>query len=248
MIYLFTDFGVTGPYMGQMRAHIQANAPDETIVDLMVDVPAFNITTAAGLLAGLVENMPAGGVYVCVVDPGVGSNRKPICIHTQGRWFVGPDNGLFSTLMQVDTAAVVYEITWRPEKLSRSFHGRDLFGPVAARIAQGHTQDIQPIARTELILLPLTKQKPHISYIDVYGNCWTTLRKNDVTTDQTFSLNGLMVSYGRVFADTAVGETFWYYNSSGFVEFAINQGNCADLNKVKLGDKVLINQGIDAHN
>src|SRR5512143_1221602 len=137
MILLFTDFGWTGPYVGQMKAVLAAAAPGVPVIDLMHDAPAFRPRPAGVLLAALLAEVPAGAVVLAVVDPGVGTARAPLAVSVDGRWLVGPDNGLFAPTLRCDRAAEAWEITWRPARLSASFHGRDLFAPIAASIAAG---------------------------------------------------------------------------------------------------------------
>ena len=137
MIVLFTDFGLAGPYVGQMRAVLHARAPDAPVVNLFADAPRFEPKLAAYLLAAYVEEFPAGTVFLAVVDPGVGGARAPAIVEADGRWFVGPENGLFAILARRADAFRWWRITWTPARLSASFHGRDLFAPVAAMLASG---------------------------------------------------------------------------------------------------------------
>src|SRR5580704_8992644 len=127
MIVLFTDFGLAGPYTGQMKAVLQQRAPTVPVIDLFADAPERNPRAAAYLLAAYAPWFPPGSVLLCVVDPGVGGTRAPLVASLDGRWFVGPDNGLFAIALRRAASAQVWEITWRPETLSASFHGRDLF-------------------------------------------------------------------------------------------------------------------------
>jgi S-adenosylmethionine hydrolase len=238
MIVSFTDFSVTGPYIGQMKAKMFEIAPEENVIDLMVDAPAFNVGASAHLLAGLVTSFPKSSVFLCVVDPGVGSDRKAICVNCDDKWFVGPDNGLFSEVISSSHDAVAYEILWRPKKLSNSFHGRDLFAPVAAMLAKGQKFRRQEMALAHLQPGPKKRKHAEIIYIDNYGNCWTNLRKNQVNTNQKFVINDKKISYAPMFSATKKGEAFWYYNSSDFVEFAVNLGSAQKTLKLKIGEKV----------
>ncbi len=238
MIVTFTDFSVTGPYIGQMKAKILDIAPEVHIIDLMVDAPAFNINASAHLIGGLTETFPKDAVFLCVVDPGVGSKRKAICVNCDGRWYVGPDNGLFEEIISNCHDAVAYEILWRPKKLSNSFHGRDLFAPVAAMLAKGIKFKRKEIALAHLKSREESSKDGEIIYIDTYGNCWSSLRKKQIKKEQTFLINDKVVSYAAVFADTEEGKAFWYYNSSDFVEFAVNLGSAKKALKLKIGSKV----------
>jgi len=239
MIVTFTDFSVTGPYIGQMKAKLLDVSPNSHIIDLMVDAPAFNVKASAHLLAGLITSFPKEAIFLCVVDPGVGSNRKAICVKCDDRWFVGPDNGLFEQVIQQSRDAIAYEILWRPKKLSKSFHGRDLFAPVAAMIASGKKFKKEELPLARLQNLGKKSKKAEIIYIDNYGNCWTNLREKNVPKTQCFKFNKKKIPYAAVFSDTSKGEAFWYYNSSGFVEFAVNLGSAAKTLKIEIGSKVL---------
>jgi len=148
MIALFTDFGWQGPYVGQIKAVLMQLASQQPVIDLMHDVPAFQPRAASYLLASLVKKFPVETVFLAVVDPGVGSRqRRPCVVSADGRWYVGPDNGLFNVIANQAAEYKVWEITWRPDALSDSFHGRDLFAPVAAQLANGQSP---PMAITAL--------------------------------------------------------------------------------------------------
>ena len=144
MIFSFTDFGWRGPYLGQMRAAVLREAPAVTYVDLMADAPAFRPDLAAYLLAALVGQLARGDVMLAVVDPGVGTDRAPLALEADGIWLIGPDNGLFEIVQRRASVVRPHVIAWRPATLSSSFHGRDLFAPVAARIASGHSDGLRP--------------------------------------------------------------------------------------------------------
>ena len=135
MIFLFTDFGAGDIYVGQMKAVLHERAPKAPVVDLLNDAPAFNVRAGAHLLAAFAARLPKDSVTLAVVDPGVGGPREPVAVLADGRWFVGPDNGLISVAASRAAKHEVHTIEWRPEKLTASFHGRDLFAPVAAMIA-----------------------------------------------------------------------------------------------------------------
>src|SRR5262245_2201721 len=124
MIFLFTDFGGADLYVGQVRAVLQQHAPKEAVIDLRHNAPVFNARAAAHLLAALAARLPKDSVTMAVVDPGVGGERQPLAVAADGRWFVGPDNGLLSVVAARAKKCEVSAIGWRPESLSASFHGR----------------------------------------------------------------------------------------------------------------------------
>ncbi|HET7033116.1 MAG TPA: SAM-dependent chlorinase/fluorinase, partial [Casimicrobiaceae bacterium] len=137
MIVLFTDFGADDVYVGQLKAALLEHLPaGMAIVDLLHSVPRYQARAGAHLLAALQSRFPAGAVFVAVVDPGVGTPRDAVVVHADDKWYVGPDNGLLSVVSARATKSRASRIVWRPQALSASFHGRDLFAPVAALIAQ----------------------------------------------------------------------------------------------------------------
>ncbi|MFZ2006731.1 MAG: SAM-dependent chlorinase/fluorinase, partial [Stellaceae bacterium] len=177
MIVLFTDFGLAGPYTGQVMAVLHRVAPQVPDVSLFADAPSARPKPSAYLLAAYAAWFPLGTVFLCVVDPGVGSARRAVVAEADGRFYVGPDNGLFDLVLRRAAEARLWEITWRPERLSASFHGRDLFAPIAARLAAGET--IATLARPaadESASRGWPDDLAEIVYIDHYGNAITGLR------------------------------------------------------------------------
>src|SRR4051812_16992956 len=122
-IFLFTDFGAADIYVGQVKAVFTHEAPQVPVIDLLHDAPAFNAKAGAHLLAALAPQIPFGSVTMAVVDPGVGSTRQAVIVDVDGRWFVGPDNGLLSVLASRAEKHSVWQIAWQPARLTPSFHG-----------------------------------------------------------------------------------------------------------------------------
>jgi S-adenosylmethionine hydrolase len=137
MMVLFTDFGLEGPYMGQIKAVLHREAPGVPIVDLFADAPVGNPKASAYLLAAYAGWFPATTIFLCIVDPGVGGTRPAITLAADNRWYVGPGNGLFELVHRRAGKTRSWDIEWKPDRLSPSFHGRDLFAPVAAMLARG---------------------------------------------------------------------------------------------------------------
>lgn len=229
MIVLFTDFGLRGPYVGQMKAVLLRAAPAVPVVDLMHDAPAFDAQSSAYLLAALVDAFPAGAVFLCVVDPGVGSpGRRPLILRAGEHWFVGPDNGLFELVARHQTAAVEWrEILWRPQTLSASFHGRDLFAPVAAALACGETPHSTQLVREPVDDWP--EDLPRIIYLDNFGNAMTGLRARRLPVDARLQVGGQILLRAHTFSDVPPGQGFWYENANGLAEIAVNQGHAANV-------------------
>jgi S-adenosyl-L-methionine hydrolase (adenosine-forming) len=145
MIALFTDFGLHGPYTGQMKAVLHQMAPTIPAIDLFADAPAGNPKASAYLLAAYAGWFQVGTVFLCVVDPGVGGTRPAIILEADGRWYVGPGNGLFELVRRRAKRTRSWDIDWQPERLSAS----DLFASVAAMLARGEPpRTVRPIGRT----------------------------------------------------------------------------------------------------
>jgi S-adenosyl-L-methionine hydrolase (adenosine-forming) len=213
------------------------------VIDLLHDAPDFNAHAGAHLLAALVPEFPTGTAFVCVVDPGVGGPRGAVAIEADGRWFVGPDNGLLSVVAARAKELRRFRIAWQPERLSASFHGRDLFAPVAAWLAAGRPIDerLQPIEALEGNFD--AADLPRVIYIDHYGNCWTGLRGGLMAGEAALEVTGRRLPHRRVFGEAEKGEAFWYVNSVGLVEIAANRASAAELLKVGVGETVRIADG-----
>jgi S-adenosylmethionine hydrolase len=243
MIVMFTDFGVSGPYLGQMQAVLSQQAPDTTVINLFADAPTSNPRAAAYLLPAYVDEFPEGSVFLCVVDPGVGSDRRPVILNIDGRWFVGPDNGLFNmvALRARNSAGIEWwDITWQPDTLSNSFHGRDLFAPVAAMLARGDMPAAQQQDAAQRIESTWPEQLNEIIYIDHFGNAMTGVQASRVTKDKELLIHKHRIPYARTFAEVPSGESFWYENANGLVELATNQGRACDVLSLTIGDSVVI--------
>ncbi|MGH7093704.1 MAG: SAM hydrolase/SAM-dependent halogenase family protein, partial [Stellaceae bacterium] len=176
MIALFTDFGLSGPYTGQMAAVLRHDAPSVPVVSLFADAPVGSPRPGAYLLAAYAAWFPPATVFLSVVDPGVGGARRALIVEASDRLYVGPDNGLFEIVQRRAGTARCWEIAWQPPSLSASFHGRDLFAPVAARLARGETcaslgGPVAPLRQPDW-----PDDLAEIVYVDHYGNALTGLR------------------------------------------------------------------------
>lgn len=243
MIILFTDFGL--PYTGQIKAVLHQEAPGVPIIDLFTDAP--EPMAAAYLLRAYGEDFPPGSVFLSVVDPGVGGPRKPSVVEAGGRWYVGPDNGLFEMVVRhAEGCARWWEITWMPEHLSASFHGRDLFAPVAARIAGGEEPAKEPWPLgTERPLGEIRRPHwpddlPRVVYVDGFGNAVTGIRAASVSEEARILAAGRRLERAATFGDVPPGHAFWYGNANGLVEISVNQGSAAAVLGLELGSEVTI--------
>ena len=238
MVVLFTDYGWQDPYVGQLKAVLYRDAPKVEVIDLLHDVPKFNAHAGAHLLAALKDAFPAGSVFLCVVDPGVGSDRYPVIVEADGRTYVGPDNGLLSVLAARATQLRVWRILWQPEALSNTFHGRDLFAPIAAQIAHGGLPENRIESAGQLQIQFDASDLPRVLYIDHFGNAWTGLRGNMLGCEETLIVKEFRLSYQRIFQEGRKSVPFWHVNSSGLVEIAANRDSAAALLELAIGERV----------
>jgi len=243
VIVLFTDFGIEGPYIGQMKARILRDFPGAAIIDLFTDAPTANPKAAAYLLAAYVDEFPAGTVFLCVVDPGVGTKRPGAVVQADGRWFVGPGNGLFEIVVRRAAIIKKWELSWDENSVSASFHGRDVFAPVAAKLGR----DGKPVGEARPNEWNAFPEWPddlsEIVYIDHYGNAMTGLRKGFVNPSFVLQANHVYLKSARTFADVPSGEAFWYVNANGLVEIAVNKGSAADVLGIGLGSGIFVGDG-----
>ncbi len=243
MIATFTDFGVPGPYLGQMHAVLHREAPGIPVVDIFPNLPAFNIKAAAYLLPAYSQYLPENSVCVCVVDPGVGTARRAAVVRSGGRWYIGPDNGLFSILIRRASDAQAFIIDWRPEQLSSSFHGRDLFAPIAARLARGEPPPGEAHEPAGLVTPDWPEDLAEIVYLDHFGNAITGLRASSITTAGTIEIAGKTCEFRRTFGAAEHGIPFWYENANGLVEIALAEGHAVHELGLEVGSVFRVNAG-----
>ena len=237
VIVLLTDFGLVDPYVGQMKGALLCAAPQAVIVDLCHEVRAQDVGQAGFLLQGSHRHFPAGSVFVCVVDPGVGSARDILLAEFDGRLFLAPDNGLLSFL--ADEPARWWRVQADTSRASRTFHGRDVFADLAARLALGDApQDLGTaldpcqVARTSM-----TWADPHnpvmdcrVLHVDRFGNCLLNIRAGQRIPGTQWVLDdGRTVIPAATYADLAPGQVGLIEGSQGVLELAVSNGSCARL-------------------
>ena len=198
---LFTDFGLEGPYTGQVKAVLHQAAPEVPVISLFADLAPGQVKPAAYLLAAYATWFPAGTILLCVVDPGVGSDRQALIVEADGRFYIGPDNGLFEIVLRRAARAEVWQITWRPAAMSASFHGRDLFAPVAARLAQGEPPSNMARPAVPTAFPDWPDDLAEIVYIDHYGNALTGMRGDCLSDGARVVAGGRTVLHGATFSD-----------------------------------------------
>jgi len=255
LITLTTDFGLQDHYVGVLKAIILSVAPDVRLIDISHDIPPQDIMAGAWVVRNTAMLYPPGSVHLVVVDPGVGTSRKPIAMRIKDQYFVGPDNGTFSLIAdQYEHEAI--ELTnksfWRPDP-SSTFHGRDIFAPVAAHLAAG--ADFAKLGRpldnlqTYRWAVPINDKdgvQGWIVHIDRFGNLISNIPEQFI--DETGARSRLKIYVGNTilnslattFADVPDGEPAAYIGSSGMLEIAINKGNAREMLGVQKGAQISI--------
>ncbi|WP_072620717.1 SAM hydrolase/SAM-dependent halogenase family protein [Spirulina major] len=239
MLTLLTDFGVQDGYVGILKGAIASIAPRCTIVDLTHQIPPQNIAAARFCLLNAYRYFPAGTVHVAVVDPGVGSDRHAVAIQIQEGWLVGPDNGLFSGVLQTSPPLAAVTLNnphyWRTPHPSTTFHGRDIFAPVGAHLSLGVplTELGDSLNPKHLVSLPLpavtedpTGLHGTIQHIDHFGNLITTI-PGERLRDRAWGIkvSDRTLPAAHSYSDRPWGSAIALIGSHGWVEIAINGGN-----------------------
>ena len=255
LITLTTDFGYKDAFVGIMKAVIFAINPQAQIVDLNHAIPAQDITAGALTLRYAVSYFPRGTIHVAVVDPGVGTARRPLLIESDGSYFVGPDNGIFSlTLANKQPIRIVHlsNPNYRLQPTSATFHGRDVFAPAAAHLSLGVDPGDFGTSLESMVELSLPKvsrnerqMNAKIIYIDGYGNLFTNVSEHDLTG---LPIDRLMIRCGSLklmglaqnYVATRAGECIAVINSWGLLEVALSQGSAHEVSGLEVGDKVTL--------
>jgi S-adenosylmethionine hydrolase len=246
-IVFMTDFGTANDAVALCKAVILQIAPDARIMDITHQVTPFQIEEGARNLASVSAYYPAGTVFLTVIDPGVGTSRKAVIVKTKkGQYFVLPDNGLITPVLDRDGLEGAHEITnqtWMiSSAVSSTFHGRDIFSPAAAHLAAGWDYTIAGPAVPELVRLTVKKATVEekgitgeiIALDDPFGSLISDIQADDfralgyeVGDKVSFQLNGksVVLPFGKTFMDVPVGDSLLYQDSRGRIAIAVNQGN-----------------------
>ena len=243
-ITLLTDFGSADYFVGAMKGVILSINPQAVITDITHEIPAQDVAAGAFTLLAAYDTFPAGTIHVAVVDPGVGSERRAIAVSSGGYFFVGPDNGIFTYIYDRNPQFEAFHITeakYFRHPVSTTFHGRDIFAPIAAALSTG----LAPSSLGARISDPIQLFKPtepHIIHIDRFGNLITNITRDMFPEGARLVVNGELIrGYRRFYADEAGGpEPFAIWGSAGFLEIAENHGSAAELLGVKVRDTITI--------
>lgn len=251
-IALLTDFGTSDYFVGAMKGVILSIAPIVPIVDISHHISPQDISEATFVLEACYRDFPEGTIFVAVVDPGVGSNRKPLLAASSGFYFVGPDNGIFSFLFDEGDRFSAFEITnqqYMASSRSGTFDGRDIFAPAAANLAMGAAPDqFGPPVESPVVLpavrprrITETETIAQIRHIDHFGNIITNLRPADLSEKFKIAINGQTIERMRqCYADAEPGEIFAIAGSSGLIEIAVREGSAQSELGVNRGDEVTL--------
>jgi hypothetical protein len=220
-----------------MESVLRQIAPNVPVINLLSNAPIADPRLSSFLLAALRHSFPADNIFLAVVDPGVGGERRAVVLHADGQIFVGPDNGFLNTVAVQAENAQWSEIIWRPKHCSMSFHGRDLFAPVAAKLAINEADDLlRPFDRNDLSDWP--HDLAEVIYFDHYGNAMTGLRYRETYAGKILTVNGIEIKQAGTFGDVEEQQAFWYKNSSGLVEIAVNKGRAEQQLALKPGTQI----------
>lgn len=246
-ITLLTDFGTADGYVAELKGVLVSLAPGVPIVDLSHDIPAQDIAFGRLTVARYWRRFPAGTVHLVVVDPGVGTTRAAIAIASEGRFLVGPDNGVLSpALFSLDAQVVQLPVD---PSASATFHGRDVFAPVAAQLACGASFESvgERFADAVRLRTPPPRRDAHgllhgeVLTIDRFGNIITNLLTRDI--HGMVKIAGRAARLVRTYGEAASGELVALVGSSGFVEVAVREGNAAVVLGVSRGAAVMLSAG-----
>jgi hypothetical protein len=269
LIALLTDFGTSDPYVGVMKGVIARHCPAARTIDITHEVSPQYIRQAAYLLRSAYRYFPAHTIFLIVIDPGVGTERRPVAIQTSHGLFIGPDNGVFSAILdEVDTWQAV--ALWPPAELSATFHGRDVFAPAAAQLACGSTLtevgspivDLERVAVLRVDLPEPSKLVGEVLHIDHFGNVITSLGPFEWQKDRRDLLLSIpsreaplnfpasiaeivlgtkrLTGIQATYGEVRKGDLLALINSDRQLEIAVNQGNAAWLLGCHIGDTVRV--------
>lgn len=259
LVAFYTDFGINDPYVGQLKGAVKTVNPGAELLDLSHDSSVFDVSAASYLLAKATRTLPPGTVIVAVVDPGVGSDRAAVAVRTgSGRIYVAPDNGLLTEVLAreglVEARLIENKDLFLPGEASSTFHGRDIFAPVAGHLAGGESiqkvgpkaEKIMRLPRNTATVMP-NLAKGLVIFIDHYGNILTNIPGSELSKLKTGQLLNLTIKgkpvplpFLRTYAEAPDDRPFALINSDGEFEIAVSKGNAAKKLGIAPGDPVVL--------
>ncbi|HEV3471261.1 MAG TPA: SAM-dependent chlorinase/fluorinase [Pyrinomonadaceae bacterium] len=260
IVTLLTDFGTADYFVGAMKGAVLAANPRAQVLDITHDIPAHDVEAGAFTLAAAFEAFPPGAVHVAVVDPGVGSARRALAVEAAGHFFVGPDNGLFGHVYERAADLRVFHLTdesyFRPA-VSATFHGRDVFAPVAGAISRGVRPARLGAEIDDFVRLPLARPRrladgaleAAVIHVDCFGNLVTNLTPRDVSEAELAAGRARLVvgarevrRFRRFYAEesTDPSEPFAIWGSAGFLELSLDRASAAQALGAARGQKIQV--------
>lgn len=258
IVTLITDFGLHDEYVGVMKGIILRHAPEARIVDITHLIPPHATTTAAHILSRSYRYFPAQSVHLVVVDPGVGSDRSILAVTADGQYFVGPDNGIFTSLFDCSFGLAIHRINTSPHRqnsISSTFHGRDIMAPIAGQLAMGF--DIASLGpkilpeQCQRLTQPVCHRLAHtllgeIVHIDTFGNLCTNICKRDMEDFAPYQAISIEIGKNRIvplettYTSRGKGMALALFDSYDYLEIAVCQGKAAEVLGMTIGDKVIV--------
>jgi S-adenosylmethionine hydrolase len=257
VITLLTDFGLSDPYIAEMKGVILSICPNANIVDVSHDIEKFNIRMGSYVLASSCPFFPEGTTNLAVVDPGVGTERRGLCVETKHGFFVGPDNGLLALAVRRQRVKHIYVIEnprFLLSRVSPTFHGRDVFAPAAAHLANGtDPSDLGP--KTEEMIIPSFAKVVRcygeivgeVMHVDGFGNVITNISEKDLGIFRDAKELVLKVGrketrlrFSKAYGNVEDGQPLALVGSHGFLEISVNLGNASKIFGLKSGDKITV--------
>lgn len=255
IITLTTDFGLKDPYVSEMKAVILSISPNARIIDISHNVSKFDVRMGAYILASASKYFPKNTIHVAVVDPGVGVSRLPILIETKNSFFIGPDNGLLVLAAERQGIKKIFELKNKDfmlNEISNTFHGRDIFAPVAAHLFNGvlpplFGSKIKKIVKPIFTEIKRTSKSiiGQVLHIDEFGNIITNIHDSDINPKPKkkmitieFPTSRMKVRLCNSYSYVNLGELLILIGSHSFLEISANQSNAAEITNIKVGDKI----------
>ena len=244
MITLLTDFGTADYFVGAVKGAILSVNPKTVIADITHEIPPQDIEAGAFTLLACYNTFPAGTIHMAVVDPGVGSERRPIIVSANEQFFVGPDNGIFSYICDREASHRTFHITaekyFRPSP-STTFHGRDIFAPVAAALSKGVKPEKLGREIDDEVRLESLDRVTRIIHIDRFGNCITNITRDQLKPGAGLLINSKTIrDFRQFYGEDSSSKPFAILGSAGFFEISVNGNSAAKTLRIKRGDKVVI--------
>ncbi len=255
IITLTTDFGLDDAYVAIMKGVILRISPAARLIDITHNVSPQDIMEAAFVLKNAIPYFPPDTIHLTVVDPGVGTARKSVALRKNDQWFVGPDNGLFSLLLNGESPDEAVELDnpayWQTNAPAKTFHGRDIFAPVAAYLSlekplSALGTPLDTLARLQWALPIADGQgvRGWVVHVDRFGNCITNISRDLIDEQRNgkpvkcYVGTSILDRIDTTYAEKPAGEPLMLFDSNELLEIAVNTGNAAELLNIRKGSAV----------